>query len=396
MPIDGRRPPNGRNFQSGAYKVEGQPVKWRQGDLEKSNAGLNIMRYPSELGTVQYPHFVMFYISVRTSDIGEKEQKAGFAPPGTVNFSSQNRFETSPGAIRVAEGALVLGAAEAGRKVVDSASDIMNKGGIPSEVTRKVEVGGFLAGAGVGVALTKRFEGGADRVTLKTAIALYMNNRPSTAYSANWQDTDLGVLGGAPGMLTNVKNVFTGTGADDITGGRLDAAKNVLTGLGGAAASLAVKNVNSGIAGEFGDAAGAFSAATGQAVNPFKAQLFKNMGFRTFSFDYVFLPKNLAEYEQVQNIIKTFKLYMHPTMSSDKFFMGYPAEFNIEYQYRENGYNENLYRISSCALTNMKVDYGGSDFMTFKGTGGAPAEISMSLAFTELELLTRARIEAGY
>jgi len=396
MPIDGRRPPNSRNFEAGAYKQKGQPVQWRQGDLQKSNAGLDIMRYPSELGTVQYPHFVMFYISIRTSDIGEKEQKAGFAPPGTVDFSSQNRFETSPGASAVADGVLTLGAAEGAARVVDKSSDILNKGGIPSQVTRKLEVGAFVLGAGAGAALTTRFEGGADRVTLKTAIALYMNSRPSTAYSANWQDTDLGILGGAPGMLTNVKNVFTGTGADDITGGRLEAAKNVLSGLGGAAASFAVKNVNSGIAGEFGDAAGAFSAATGQAVNPFKAQLFKNMGFRTFSFDYVFLPKNKSEYEQVQKIIKTFKLYMHPTLSPDKFFMGYPAEFNIEYQYRENGHNKNLYRISSCALTNMKVDYGGSDFMTFKDTDGAPAEINMSLAFTELELLTRARIEAGY
>lgn len=394
MPIDGRRPPNGRNFQSGAYKVEGQPAQWRQGDLQKSNAGLDIMRYPSELGTVQYPHFVMFYISKRDSDIGTNEQRAPAAQQ--VDFSSQNRFETTPGSTLVAGGVLTLGAAEGARRLVDKGSDILNKGGIPSQVTRKLEVGAFVAGAGVGAVLGGALASNRDRVTLKTAIALYMNNRPSTAYSANWQDTDLGIIGGSANILSNMKDVVTGREGQGAISGRMSAAGDVIKNLGGAAAAFAVKNANDSIAGEFGDAAGAFSAATGQAVNPFKAQLFKNMGFRTFSFDYVFLPKNLTEYEQVQKIIFTFKKYMHPTLGAEKFFMGYPAEFNIEYQYRENGANTNLFKISSCALTNMKVDYGGSDFMTFTGTNGAPAEINMSLAFTELEVLTAERIDAGY
>ncbi len=43
----------------------------------------------------------------------------------------------------------------------------------------------------------------------------------------------------------------------------------------------------------------------------------------------------------------------------------------------------------------MKVEYGGNDFITIKGTNGKPAEISMSLSFIELELMTRERIESG-
>lgn len=389
MPIDGRRPPNGRNFQSGAYALSAP-----SNAVEKANAGMDIFRYPSELGTVQYPHFVIFYISKRDSDIGKNEQRAPRARQ--IDFSSQNRFETRPGATAVATGVMALGAAEGARRVVDAGSDILNKGGVPSEVTRPLEVGAFVAGGVAGAGLGAALSANRDRVTLKTAVALYLNNRPSVNYTASWQDTDLGILGGSTAIMSNLKDVFTGREGQGAIAGRLGAAGDVVKNLGGAAAAFAVKNVNNSIAGEFGDAAGAFSAASGQAVNPFKAQLFKNMGFRTFSFDYVFLPKNKAEYEQVQNIIKTFKMNMHPTLGQEKFFMGYPAEFNIEYQYRENGENTNLFKISSCALTNMKVDYGGTDFMTFKGTNGAPAEINMTLAFTELETLTSERIEAGY
>ena len=394
MPIDGRRPPNSRKFEAGAYKEGGRPVEWAKGDLEKSNAGMDIFRYPSDLGSAQYPHFVMFYISKRDSDIGTNEKRAPAAQQ--IDFSSQNRFETRPGSALVAGGVLAAGAAEGARKLVDKGSDILNKGGVPSQVTRPLEVGAFVAGGVAGAGLGAALASNRDRVTLKTAIALYMNNRPSTSYSANWQDTDLGILGGSTSIMSNVKDVVVGREGQGAIMGRLGAAGDLAKNLGGAAAAFAVKNANDSIAGEFGDAAGAFSAATGQAVNPFKAQLFKNMGFRTFSFDYVFLPKNKSEYDEVQKIIFTFKKYMHPTLGAEKFFMGYPAEFNIEYQYRENGVNNNLFRISSCALTNMKVDYGGSDFMTFKGTNGAPSEINMSLAFTELEVLTAERIEAGY
>ena len=58
--------------------------------------------------------------------------------------------------------------------------------------------------------------------------------------------------------------------------------------------------------------------------------------------------------------------------------------------------NKALYKISNCALTNLSIEYGGTDFITFKGTQGYPTEISMKLEFTELEVLSRERIEVGY
>jgi hypothetical protein len=45
-------------------------------------------------------------------------------------------------------------------------------------------------------------------------------------------------------------------------------------------------------------------------------------------------------------------------------------------------------------LTDLAIDYGGEQFVTFQD--GAPAEISVSLTFTELEQLSAQRVRNGY
>jgi hypothetical protein len=396
MAINGQRPRGARNFTAGA-NLQGSTDENSGESLATArlkNAGLSVYRYPSELGNVQYPHFVMFYISKRDGDRSATETPAP-ADFRQVEMSSQNRPELQAGPGFISAMAAV-GAAQAAMNIVDKASDILNAGGIPSTVTRRGEVVAAVGGAVVGGAAGLVLANNRDRVILNTVIALYLNNKPSVAYSANWQDTELGVLGGAPEIASDLKEVFTGREGEGAITGRLAAAGEVMVGLGAATAAVGIKNANDSVLGKFGDAAGLISSATGRAVNPYKAQLFKSMGFRTFSFDYVFLPKNKAEFDQVQQIIKTFKKYMHPKAGKDKFFLSYPAEFNIEYHYKENGRNQYLPQISSCALTNLKIEYGGNDFVTFKGTSGAPAEISMQLSFTELELLTEERVEQGF
>ena len=59
------------------------------------------------------------------------------------------------------------------------------------------------------------------------------------------------------------------------------------------------------------------------------------MNPRTFGFEYVVVARNADEQEQIENIIKTFKLGMHPvrTASEKKWlvglFLGYPAVWTI-------------------------------------------------------------------
>ena len=145
-----------------------------------------------------------------------------------------------------------------------------------------------------------------------------------------------------------------------------------------------------------GDLGASLDLASAKVANPYKEQLFSNMGFRQFAFNYKFTPRNESEYNQVRRIIKLFKYHMHPENDPTGLFLEYPSEFNIKYLY-EGSENEHLSKISSCALTDIKITYGNQDaFTTFKNTSGAPAEINMQLAFTELETLTNDRIAEGF
>ena len=376
------------------------PIPEPEKNTRVNREGLEVHRYPTDVGSDEYPNYIMFNITKRTGDLGNSEI-AGDAQQAnaTAERSKQNRFDKSPKLGR-AMGALGVGIGTAFgvKKLIDETS-----GAVTAEIAKLTPpvVGkpivaarglfSLVTGAGVGAAV-----GGAaalgdtfaarDKVLLKTTIALHLNNKPSVSYKAQWADAELGILGGAAETLSKAKDAagFTNT------------AKTLLAGAGGAAMAAGLKNAANTPLNNIGDFRSFTEANTGLAINPFKAQLFKNMEFRTFSFDYVFLPRNKVEYEAVQKIIKTFKRYMHPTFGKENYFMGYPAEFNIAYFHKEGANYENIFKLSSCALTDLKVEYGGADFVTFKGTNGAPTEIAMSLSFLELELLTEARVMDGY
>jgi hypothetical protein len=125
--------------------------------------------------------------------------------------------------------------------------------------------------------------------------------------------------------------------------------------------------------------------STRQKVNPFREVLFESVDYRTFQFSYKFFPKDKDETKKIENIIRTFKQHMHPELTENKMFYIYPSEFDIEYFYKDK-INPHIHRFARCALTNMSVEYGGEQFVTFED--GSPVEINMSLTFQELEQMT--------
>ena len=347
--------------------------------LTSANQGkagaFNVFRYPNDLGTDQHPHYLMFFITVRESDISKGELETLKNDSVQFNFSQNNS-----GVDKSTESAVGFGVASGIASGIQTAKTVTQ--------TFDSKAAGDIAGGAVGAtgAVTLGALGvGKDQITLKTAIALYMTGKPSVQYQANWADEDIGIVGG-------ISKTLAGMSASDGIGSLIEGLK----GVGGGMASYVLTQAQKG--GDFaglGNAGAAFSAAAGVTQNPFKAQLFKSMGFRKFSYEYVFLPRNITEYQETQNIIKTFKVYMHPTLGLGKFILNYPAEFTIAYFHKADR-NKELYKISNCALTNLSIEYGGTDFTTFKETPGYPTEISMKLEFTELEVLSRERIEAGY
>lgn len=138
-------------------------------------------------------------------------------------------------------------------------------------------------------------------------------------------------------------------------------------------------------------------AAAGLALNPHKELLFNGVKFREFKFKYKLIAKSEKESETINEIIKIFEKYMHPTLAAGSLLYRYPAEFEIRFFTSDGKQNKFIYKIYRSVLQNYNVTYGGNNFVTFKNkdgiTKGAPVEIEIELDFKETNPLTRDFIE---
>ena len=345
-------------------------------------------QYPLLVGeTDEQPHSIRFFINARSNsrvaestNVSRQAVERDFAGPmpplETVNSTAENRqtgeqaANSSKGASAVAGFTIGLGG---GKKI---AGMLGNSSPIGSTIAAAA---GGIGGAGIAAAVSTAVIEVVEKVRTLGVIELYVAAPPVAQYSANWENKELGALAGLSDGFS-AENLIGEGGLGDLG----------VRGLIKAAANLP------GQFGIGGDLGASLDLASAKVANPYKEQLFSNMGFRQFAFNYKFTPRNNTEYQQVRRIIDLFKYHMHPEVSPSKLFLEYPSEFNIEYYYKGE-LNDHLSKISSCALTDVKVTYGNQDaFTTVQGQKGVPAEINMQLAFTELETLTNERIADGY
>ena len=110
------------------------------------------------------------------------------------------------------------------------------------------------------------------------------------------------------------------------------------------------------------------------------------------------IPKSVAEAEEIQKIVKAFKLNMLPEMvQGSAARLTIPNTFDIQYMYA-GADNQYLHKISTCVLENMSVTYGGDRYKTFEATGNGapPIEVAIQLAFKEMDLITREKAAEGF
>ena len=249
-------------------------------------------------------------------------------------------------------------------------------GGLLSGDFKGSAVGGLL-GLGAG-ALVADATGGSDlsrqQKRISSAIMLYVPNQLSVNYSMEWSSEETFAFQAAA-MASREVAKAVGQGEN--------AAKSIAKDI---ALNLALSKT---------PISGALSAASGMAANPMKEQVFKNVNFRKFTFDYTFSPRTAAEARTVNKIINTFKLHMHPEFKdTSNFVFIYPSEFDISY-YSGGAENLNLHRHPSCVLESMNVNYTPNGaFNTFEG--GMPTQINVTLSFIELAILTKAQIANNY
>jgi len=141
----------------------------------------------------------------------------------------------------------------------------------------------------------------------------------------------------------------------------------------------------------------------GRIIAPRMEIMFEGVGRREFNYTFIFIPKSEPESRIVQEIIHQFKYHMHPEFENNNArLMKFPSTFDILYMY-QYGPNNFLNKISTCFLTKMDVEYGADRFTAYertygkKGlTGAPPQKTKLSLSFSEMEILTKARIDQGW
>ena len=356
----------------------------------------NLM-YPDDLMSStnnQYGgNYVIFYINVHEDSYlfkGSEAAKNRTVTDIPPNLRGEVSGKFSSADVVVAGGiAGIAGGASVARATVGaSGADVIKKiTGIDSAKIFGLETAAnFGTGALVTGAAVTALNGVANKYKrMESAIALHVPTDLSISYSANWSTTDMAGMAAAATAGDSIGNAI-----EQLTKSGITQSAGELSNAGGAGISYLVsRGLQTQGIGEF------VGKVSGTAANPKKEQLFRNVDFRTFSFNYQFFPRSKEEAQKVQAIIKTFKLHMHPEFKDASHFLyTYPSEFDI-YYYQNGQENMNIHRHTSCVLTDMNISYTPQGILsTFED--GMPTQINVQLQFKELALLTKEAIADGY
>lgn len=349
------------------YKARGSATAFNPNTYKIENYS-----YPIDLQTSQSgENYVVFYINI--SNDSKLLKNADDSIVQYVNLSDiPPRDQGTLAGMQLSQGQAMF--ASAGEGVIAGGTGGSVLAGKEGALTGAAVTGG-LAAVGVAAIGSQTSSFSRQQKRLATAIAMHIPNTFSIRYGANWGDEE----------TKNFAMVAAGGEAiaKAVTSGNFDQ-------LAGPAKAIAAA-----IALDKAPGAAALSAASGLATNPRKEQVFKNIDFRSFQFDYQFYPRSPEEAQNVLNIIKQFKIHMHPEFKdAANFLYIYPSEFDI-YYYQGVSENMNVHRHTSCVLTEMSINYApNGQFTTFDN--GMPTQINVTLNFRELALMTKEKIQDGF
>ena len=221
-------------------------------------------------------------------------------------------------------------------------------------------------------------------------IAMFMPAQVQTTYGAQYTDTQIGIF---TGDALNVYDNLTSTG--DSMNSAMDSIKRIGTESLPTALTLMLQSTLGALPG-LGGLREARGITTGEIISDRLELAFKGVNKRQFQYTFKMLPKSAAESEEIRNIVYMFKRNMLPEFvggSTTGRKMVVPNTFDIEYMYNGSA-NEYLHKIGTCVLENMTVSYGGDKYRTYSPTdeGAPPVETTITLAFKEMDLVTRESI----
>lgn len=382
-------------------------LKWQKDGYVTEN-----YEYPKDLFDGKKPlgAYVMFYINVFDSSKVVQDKKVQFVDNNDAIQKRRKNGVIKKIANEGSEAATMLA-------FVAGAGAIGAIGGLLAGEKPKIDPTAAAAGAAVGLTAIAaiRSQGVSFKKSmkrLKQAIALPMPNEVQIGYSTSYSSESMSdfalasklgqsVVGTATGAIDAIKNSFGVAQVGDAVGqimfaptlksdgivNAVDRVANDISSYSGVAAAAALKYLPYG---------NAISALTGIADNPKTQVTFQGVTPRTFEMSYDLYAHSEEELENIHRIINTFKMNMLPEYKGpEEFLFVYPAEFDIEYYFGAEN-NKYIHRHTSCVLTDCSINYTPDGVFNHFNKNGAPLKIRMNLRFSELDILTRDDVEAGY
>lgn len=349
---------------------------------------LNGLKYPSSLGSSRYGHYMTFTAMVSTSSKykGETTQKLGSSMPNLANLEKGLNALGSGFITQAVSGISgIFNGITSGGLDQNSAISAYNK---TSDLIKDP-----LGKIGSGIKDIYSIITSPGSVSPVESASLYTPDSVSlgqlVSYSSINKTDALGNLGLGAETIAQGSSI-----AEQIQNG---SAKQSLMG-----STFNNPMVAEGI-GKGGQSVGALGkgasemtlAKAGFAKNPQLEVIFKQVEFRTYQFNFTFTPKNAQEAQEVKKIIKFFRKHQLPELDqggAGRYFV-LPSFFQLEHFYQGSS-NDNLHKFAPCVLTSIFIDYAPNGWVTYEDA--FPVQTSMILAFQEIEIMTKERIEQGY
>jgi len=256
---------------------------------------------------------------------------------------------------------------------------------------------------------------GSTSTNVKKSIILPVPTQLNPQYTAKYNDQAMGLAGAfssgqiGPGDVVNAVNLgeamvkqkfndFTNFFDQDKRASMNEETRKQIENIGaavftvgaaGTIGKLAGGNIGAIIGTAVGGVGTAFQGAmstAGFAINPHMAVLFDGVGFRSFTFNYRFIPRNPNEANALKEMIRVMQEAMYPSLPKDnRFLFSYPDEFMISLAPK---LQETTFKFKRSVLKDMNVNYNGDGVPRFYDDGN-PVVVDISLTFQEVEILTK-------
>ena len=193
---------------------------------DSKNKQSSINQYPQELGNEQFPNMVKFFINAKQISVDRDSTKKtmAFTDDEKARLKNENR-SSADSYEKVATGSAALvgavGTLAAGKALLGD--------GTSAAMKTVQTVAGATAAATAAASVAENQE----IVRLKETISLYVPQSIIAAYAANWDEVELGALGGTlGGGTTSLTDFISGSGVELVGRGAVAAAANIPSAVG--------------------------------------------------------------------------------------------------------------------------------------------------------------------